>query len=294
MTLVGVISQLMAGLTRGSILFLLASGLSLVFGVNKVINFTHGSLYLIGMYVSFSVVNKVLVGLSFNFWLGLVLAPLCIAAIAALMEIFLFRRIYESEHLMQLVLAFGLVYIMNDIIRFAWGVVPLTVDRPRFLSGALRVAGGLVPTYSLLIIAVGVIVGIVLWIVIQKTNFGRLMRASAADPHMTRALGVRVPSVLTAVFSIGGFLAGFAGALNLPLGSATLGIDAEATNIAFIVVIIGGTGSIIGTAAAALCVGLVESFGIMLLPQYTIVWVYLLMVVVLLVRPYGLFGKKVV
>jgi branched-subunit amino acid ABC-type transport system permease component len=281
-----VLTQIISGMTRGSVFFLLASGLTLIFGVNKVINFTHGALYLLGMYISFSLVTKIFEALPFAFWLSLILAPMCIAGIAALMEIVFFRRIYGKEHL-------GLIYFMSDMMKYFWGPIPKTISRPDSLDGHIMLAGILVPTYNLLIIIIGVVVLIGLWVMIQKTGFGRLIRASASDPDMTRALGVKVGTVLTMVFTLAGFLAGFAGALNLPMSAASLGLDVETTILAFIIVVIGGAGSITGTMLASLSVGIVESLGIMLIPRLTIVLVYFVMVVVLLVRPHGILGKVV-
>ncbi len=285
-----IITQLLAGFSRASVLFLLSSGLSLIFGVNKVINFTHGSLYVLAMYLSFTLATK-LTALVFGFWLNLVLAPICVAAMATLLEVIFFRRVYDKEHLMQLVLAMGLVYVLGDVTKFIWGPLPKTIGMPDGFTGSFRAAGIIVPSYYLLVIAVGVATALCLWAIIQKTTFGRRIRASAADPNMAKALGVNVSAIKTAIFALGSFMAGFAGALNLPLSSASLGADAEATVLAFIIVIIGGAGSIMGTFVAALIVGIVESFGILIVPRFTIVVIYLVMVVVLLVRPYGIFGK---
>jgi len=285
-----IITQLLAGLSRASVLFLLSSGLSLIFGVNKVIAFTHGSLYVLTMYISFTLATK-MTTLLFGFWLSLLLAPLCVAAVATLLEVVFFRRVYDKEHLMQLVLAMGLVYVLGDVTKFIWGPLPKTIGMPDGFTGSVRAAGIIVPSYYLLVIAAGAATALSLWATIQKTSFGRRIRASAADPNMAKALGVNVSAIKTAIFALGSFMAGFAGALNLPLSSASLGADAEATVLAFIIVIIGGAGSIMGTFVAALIVGIVDSFGILVVPRFAIVVIYLVMVVVLLVRPYGIFGK---
>lgn len=293
MSLRGLILQLIVGLSRGSILFLLASGLTLIFGVNRVLNFAHGSLYLLGMYISFSLSTKILYALPFGFWISLILAPICVAAIGAVIEVVFFRRIYEKEHLIQLVLAFALIYILSDAVKFGWGVIPKTVDIPNELRGFVTVASTSVPIYYLFIIIMGITVGALLWVLIYKTGFGRLMRASAGDSNMTRALGVKVDSILTVLFALGSFLAGFAGALNVPTCAACPGMDVESSILAFIIVIIGGPGSVIGAAGAALSVGIVEAFGIMFVSRYTIVLIYFVMVVVLIMRPYGFSGRVV-
>ena len=250
----------------------------------------HGSLYVLAMYISFTLATK-MITLASSFWLNLILAPICVAAIATLIEVALFRRVYAKEHLMQLVLAFGLVYILGDIMKFIWGPIPKTVGMPEGFSGSFRMGGIILPSYHLLVITVGTATAVGLWAAIQRTSFGRRTRASAADPNMARALGVNVSAIKSAVFALGSFLAGFAGGLNLPLSSASLGVDVEATVLAFIIVIIGGAGSIAGTFVAALIVGIVDSFGILFVPRFTIVVIYFLMVIILLVRPYGIFGR---
>lgn len=285
-----IITQLFAGLSRASVLFLLSSGLSLIFGVNKVINFMHGSLYLMGMYLSFTLVTKVITS-TFGFWINLILAPMFIAAIAALIEVIFFRRVYEKEHLMQMVLASGLVYIMGDTMKFVWGPIAKAINLPPGFDGSFVVAGIVLPKYFLLVIAIGWAFAVSLWVIIQKTRFGREMRASATDPNTTKALGVNVSAVKTSVFALGSFMAAFAGALNLPLSAASLGADLEATILAFIIVIIGGVGSMFGSFVAALVVGIAEAFGIMFLPQFTIVLIYFIMVIILLTRPYGILGR---
>jgi branched-subunit amino acid ABC-type transport system permease component len=252
----------------------------------------HGSLYLLAMYISFSLATEVFQSLQFGFWLSLIFGPMCIAAIGGLTEVILFRHLYAKEHLMQMVLAMALVYIIGDVIKLSWGVMAKTISTPPGFTGNVEVAGSVVPTYFLLVIGIGIAVAISLWVIVNKTRFGRLMRASATDPSMTKALGVNVPWVMTAVFVLGSFLAGFAGVLNFPMSSASLGSDMEATIVAFIIVIIGGTGSVMGTFVAGLLVGIVEAIGIMFFPQVTIVFIYLLMVAIILVRPYGIFGRS--
>lgn len=293
-------TQLAAGVTRASIFFLLASGLTLVFGVVRLINFAHGSLYMLGMYLTYTFASILFNQSPFGFWLSLLLAPLCVAIIGGVIEVTLLRRVYEqrigygmAQHLMQLLLTFALIYIFSDIFRIFWGVLMKPVSRAGQLSGYIIIAKGIVPTYNLFVIIVAVGVAVILWVVLNKTRFGRVTRAAANDPDMTGALGVKVDTVFTGIFVMGAFLAGFAGSISAPLGGATLGVDVEMAVLAFIIVIIGGVGSISGAALAALIVGIIEAFGIMYLPRFVLVFIYAVMVGVLMVRPYGLFGKEV-
>ncbi len=291
MDLSNLITQLFAALTRGSIFFLLASGLTLVFGITKVINFAHGSFYALSMYITFSLTQEILLRSLFPSWLNVILALISVVGIGALLEVILLRRLYKEEHLMQLLLTFALVYILSDSMKLIWGTIPKSVSPPDFFVGSIEIAGGIVTLYNLFVIASGIGIGIGLWAILQETRFGIVARAAASDAETTRALGIDVNSVYTGVFSLGIFLAAVAGTLNLPLSSAALGIDVDMTILAFVIVIIGGVGSVGGAAIAALIVGLVETFGIMYIPRLTIALVYIIMVVMLIVRPFGIFGR---
>ena len=291
MDLSNLITQLFAALTRGSIFFLLASGLTLVFGITKVINFAHGSFYALSMYLTFSLTKEILLRSLFPPWLNVILALISDVGLGALLEVILLRRLYKEEHLMQLLLTFALVYILSDSMKLIWGTIPKSVSPPDFFAGSIEVAGGIVTLYNLFVIASGIGIGIGVWAILQGTRFGIVARAAASDAETTRALGIDVNSVYTGVFSLGIFLAAVAGTLNLPLSSAALGIDVDMTILAFVIVIIGGVGSVGGAAIAALIVGLVETFGIMYIPRLTIALIYIIMVVMLIVRPFGIFGR---
>ena len=263
MDLSNLITQLFAALTRGSIFFLLASGLTLVFGITKVINFAHGSFYALSMYITYSLTKEILLLSPFAPWLNVILALISVVGLGAVLEVILLRRLYKEEHLMQLLLTFALVYILSDSMKLIWGTIPKSVSPPDFFAGSIRIAGGIVTSYNLFVIAAGIGIGIGLWAILQRSRFGIVARAAASDAETTRALGIDVNAVYTGVFAMGIFLAGVAGTLNLPLSSAALGIDVEMTILAFVIVIIGGVGSVGGAAIAALIVGLVETFGIM-------------------------------
>ena len=290
MDLSNLITQLFAALTRGSIFFLLASGLTLVFGITKVINFAHGSFYALSMYITYSLTKEILLLSPFAPWLNVILALISVVGLGAVLEVILLRRLYKEEHLMQLLLTFALVYILSDSMKLIWGTIPKSVSPPDFFAGSIRIAGGIVTSYNLFVIAAGIGIGIGLWAILQRSRFGIVARAAASDAETTRALGIDVNAVYTGVFAMGIFLAGVAGTLNLPLSSAALGIDVEMTILAFVIVIIGGVGSVGGAAIAALIVGLVETFGIMYIPRLTIALIYIIMVVMLIVRPFGILG----
>lgn len=283
------LNQFLSGLTRAGVLFMLASGLTLIFGVARVINFAHGSLYMVAVYLTYSFFRLFGPG-GIGFWLSLVGVALCLAVIGAVIEAGLIRRIYAREHLQQLLLTFALIYVIGDVVKFVWGITPKSVSRPPFLEGSIAVPGGIFPVYNLFVIGLAAAVGIALWLLLARTKLGWLIRAVAADMEMTDALGVNVPRLLTLVFALGALLVGLGGAAAAPLTAAALGMDVEIVILCFIVVIIGGAGSLLGAAVAALLVGVLEAFGILALPQFAVVFIYALMAVVMVVRPWGLFG----
>ncbi|MBI4591812.1 MAG: branched-chain amino acid ABC transporter permease [Candidatus Rokubacteria bacterium] len=283
------LNQFLSGLTRAGVLFMLASGLTLIFGVARVINFAHGSLYMVAVYLSYSFLRLFGPG-GMGFWLSLVAVALSLALIGGAIEAGLIRRIYGREHLQQLLLTFALIYIIGDAVKFVWGITPKSVSRPPFLEASIPVPGGSFPVYNLFVIGLAALVGVGLWLMLARTKLGWLIRAVAADIEITEALGVNVPRLLTLVFMVGTLLVGVGGAAAAPLTVGALGMDVEIVILCFIVVIIGGAGSLLGAAVAALLVGLLEAFGILALPQFAVVFIYALMAVVMIVRPWGLFG----
>jgi len=283
------LNQCLSGLTRAGILFMLASGLTLIFGVARVINFAHGSLYMLAVYLSYTFLRLFGPG-GVGFWLSLGAVAASLALIGGALETGLIRRVYGRDPLQQLLLTFALVYIIGDVVKFVWGITPKSVSRPPFLEGGIPVPGGSFPVYNVFVIALAAAVGAGLWLMLARSRLGWLIRAVAADIEITDALGVNVPRLLTLVFMLGGLLVGVGGAAAAPLTAGALGMDVEIVILCFIVVIIGGAGSLLGAAVAALLVGLLESFGILLLPQFAVVFIYALMAGVMIVRPWGLFG----
>lgn len=282
-------AQALSGLTNASFLFLMASGLSLIFGVLRILNFAHGSLYMVGAYIAYQFV--VWFGPSeLTFWGAVVLAATIVAILGGLIERFLLRHLYSREELYQLLFTYALVLFFTDLVKLIWGVEQHSVSRPPSLSASSSLLGTTLPDYNLFIILLGPAIALVLWVVLQRTKAGRLIRAAALDREMLEALGVNVNRLYLGTFVLGSFLAGLAGALVAPVAAIVPGMDAEIIIALFIIVVIGGLGSFWGTFLGAVIYGLVFSFGILLMPRFSLFAVGALMVAVLILRPTGLLG----
>lgn len=284
--------QILSGVSRGMILFVVASGLTLIFGVLRIANFAHGSFYMLAAFVTFSVTKLVGAG-DFGFLAALVIAPLAVAVFGGLFEVFLLRRIMQREHLYQLILTFAITLIVSDGIKMVWGGDYRSVSRPPSLDGAVEMLGRPFPVYYVLVIAIGILIAILLTQLMERTRFGRTLNAAVVDPEMVGALGIDVPRLQTIVFVLGAWLAGLGGTLAAPVGSIAIGIDNAIIIESFAVVIIGGVGSVPGAFAAALLVGIVQSVGIMVAPRLAIAFIFLALCAVLLLRPQGLLGRRV-
>ncbi len=280
--------QLLTGLSRAAILFIVASGLSLVFGALRIVNIAHGSFYMVGAFASVTIA-KTLGGMA-GFVLAAVAAPLIVAALAALVEFVALRRLYEAEHLLQLLATFAFVLIVADAVQWLWGERPKSVAQPRLIGGAMDIGGVIFPRYGIFLIGVAVVLALALWLLMARTGLGRDIRAAVSDPEMLRMVGVNVPLLFTVVFAVGGGLAGLGGMLAAPQSTAHLGMDVDIIVESFAVVIIGGLGSLLGTAVGALLVGVTFAFGIQFFPHAALAIVFVVMVAVLVWRPWGLFG----
>jgi branched-chain amino acid transport system permease protein len=300
MTLSGLIVQLLNGLAGASSLFLVGAGLSLIFGVTRIVNFAHGSFYMLGIFIAYTLVDKL--GGSAWFWPSLLLAALAVGAIGALVEVLLLRRVYRAPELFQLLATFALMLVIKDAALWWWGPEDLLGPRAPGLAHAVPILGRMFPTYDLFLIAVGPLVLGALWLLLTRTRWGTLVRAATQDREMVGALGVNQAWLFTGVFALGTMLAGLGGALQLPREPANLGLDLLTIGDAFVVVVVGGMGSIPGAYVAALliaeikavCVGLgtVDVGGISFsFSKLTLVVEFLVMAVVLVVRPWGLLGK---
>lgn len=281
--------QFLTGLASAASLFLVASGLSIIFGVTRIVNFAHGAFYMLGAYVAYTLTER-LEG-AFGFWGGLVLAGLIIAVLGALLEMTLLRRIYRAPELFQLLATFGVTLMVQDIVVMIWGPEDLVGRRAPGFRGAVEILGQMVPSYDLFLIALGPIVLGLLWLLFHRTRWGVLVRAATQDRDMVAALGVNQKWLFTSVFALGVFLAGIGGALQLPRDAVSHAMDLRIIVEVFVVVVIGGLGSVFGAFVAAIIVSELNAFGILIMPTISLVLVFLVMAAVLVVRPWGLFGK---
>jgi len=283
-------SQFMGGLTTAMFLFLIASGLSLVFGVMRVLNFAHGSFYMLGAYLAWQAVEW-LQPTAEGFWPAALFAALGVALLGAIVERLLLRHLYGREELYQLLFTYALVLILGDAAKFIWGTRQLSVSTPPVLAGSIQVFGTTQPLYSLFVIALGPAIAIAGWLVLHRTGLGRMVRAASYDREMLDALGANVGALYTGMFVVSAFLAGLSGALVTPIQSIVPGMDVLIIVQAFIVVVIGGLGSFWGTFWGSVIYGQVLSFGILIFPGFSLFSVFALMAVILIVRPWGLFGR---
>ena len=293
--------QLVNGLADASTLFLVAAGLSLIFGVTRIVNFAHGSFYMFGIYVAYTFASRFghTVG---GYWFSVLAAALVVAVLGALVEMIVLRRIYQAPELFHLLATFALVLIFRDAALWLWGPEDLFGPRSPHLGGAINLLGHPLPTYDIALIIIGPLVLLLLWYALTRTRWGTLVRAATQDREMLGALGINQAWLFTGVFFVGAFLAGLGGALQGPRMSANLSLDLETIGNAFVVVVVGGMGSIPGAFVAALliaeikalCIGIghVSIGGIdFSLSRFTLVAEFVVMAVVLVVRPWGLFGR---
>jgi branched-chain amino acid transport system permease protein len=286
------IIQFLNGLASASSLFLVAAGLSIIFGVTRIVNFAHGSLYMLGAYLAVSLTGWLGGATSaWGFWLALLLAALLVAGLGALIEIVLLRRIYQAPELFQLLATFGLVLIVGQLVIIVWGPEDLIGPRAPGLDGWVGVLGQRFPQYELVLIVLGPLVLGALYALFHHTRWGILVRAATQDREMVGALGVNQAWLFTSVFALGAGLAALGGALQLPRDAVTHDMDLRIIADAFVVVVVGGMGSVLGAFLAALLIGELTAFGIWVFPQITLVLTFLIMAVVLVVRPWGLLGR---
>lgn len=296
----GLVVQLLNGLAGASSLFLVAAGLSLIFGVTRIVNFAHGSFYMVGVYVAYVLVDKLE---WLGFWFAVPIAAITVGLLGVIVEMTLLRRIYRAPELFQLLATFALVLVIKDGVLWLFGPEELLGPRAPGMTGSVEILGRQFPTYDLFLIVVGPIVLGLLWTLLTRTRWGTLVRAATQDREMVGALGVNQAWLFTAVFALGAMLAGLGGALQLPREPANLEMDLHIIGSAFVVVVVGGMGSITGAFIAALLIseikaiciwlGLIEVFGIEIsFSKLTLVAEFVVMAVVLVVRPWGLMGKQ--
>jgi branched-chain amino acid transport system permease protein len=275
------------GLAYAGLLFLVSAGLTLVFGMMNVLNFAHAAMYMLGAYFSYTLLQA-----TDQFWLSLMVCPILLFVIGALIERFLLRRVHVYGHLHELLLTFGLAYIITEVVKLAWGNFPLAVNIGGFLGDTVEIVGITYPVYRIFIFVCAVFVGTMMALILYKTRLGIILRAAVNDSEMVNALGFNVPRIFMGVFAFGAALSGFAGVIAGPLLSTYPGMAHEILIDAFVVIVVGGFGSLGGAVVASLIIGELQSFGVLLFPKLSLALVYLLMAAVLIVKPSGLFGEK--
>jgi branched-chain amino acid transport system permease protein len=281
--------QFLTGLASAASLFLVASGLSIIFGVTRIVNFAHGAFYMLGAYVAFTLTERF--SGAIGFWGGIIVAALIVAALGVLVEMLLLRRIYHAPELFQLLATFGLTLMVEDLVVLIWGPSDLLGRRAPGLKGAVDFFGQNIPSYDLFLIVLSPAILGILWLMFRRTRWGVLVRAATQDRDMVAALGVNQKWLFTSVFALGVFLAALGGALQIPRDAVHHALDLRIIVDVFVVVVIGGLGSIIGAFVAAVLVSELNAFGILIFPKISIILVFLVMAAVLILRPWGLFGR---
>jgi branched-chain amino acid transport system permease protein len=281
------LDQLLNGLVYGILLFLTAAGLSLIFGLMNVVSLAHGSFFMLGGYIGFTVFR-----LTHSFWLAFLLAPVPVAAAGIAMEMVFLRPLYRRGHLEQVLLTFGFTFIFLDLVQTIWGRDVLALPQPAALDGVIALGTGVFSTYRLFLIAVGFVTALLLWLFLERSRLGARVRAGVDDPAMAGGLGVNIPALFTTIFGAGVALAALGGVAAGPIFGMYPGEDAEILIPAFIVIVVGGMGSLRGAFVGSLLIGEADTFGKAYVPQIALFLIYLVMAVVLLVRPQGLFGIK--
>jgi len=280
--------QLMHGLVYGMLIFMVTSGLTLVLGMMGILNITHAAFYMLGAYFGYSL------ALSLNsFWLSLLISPLIVSGLAVIIERFFLRGTYGGGHIPQVLLTFGLFFIISELVRLIWGSTPLRLAEPALLEGGISFMGRVFPIYRLFIIGFSSLIFLAMALLLLRTRIGVIIRAAVSDADMVEALGNNVPAYFVGVFAVGAFLAALAGVIAAPLLSVFSGMGDQVLIDCFVVVIIGGFGSLVGALIASLMIGQLQAFGSLWFPELALVLQFLLMVVVLVIRPTGLLGEEI-
>lgn len=287
LTLSALCIQLLVGLSKATILFIVASGLTLILGVLRIPNLAHGSLYMIGAFATYSIATAFGPG-KLGFWLALLLAPLVVALIGLAMERGLFRFLYQRDHLMLLLFTFAFVLVFGDLVKMVWGSDYRSLAVPGVFKGSFTLLGLPFPRYNLFLLLLGPLFAVGLWFFTTRTRLGKVSRAAATDREMVGAVGINVNLIYAAVFVLACYLAGIGGALVAPTQNITQGMDQSIIIEVFLIVIIGGLGNVWGALLGALIFGLTDAVGALVAPQVSIVFPYLAVIAVLIVRPRGL------
>jgi len=281
------LAQAMHGLVYGMLIFMVASGLSLVFGMMGVLNISHAAFYMLGAYLAYSI--TLFLG---SFWISLLISPLIVGGLGILIERYLLRKVYRRGHTAELLLTFGLFFILAELVLIIWGSAPLRVAVPKLFDGEISLMGTTYPNYRLFILGFSCLVLFGMALILMRTRLGIIVRAAVSDVVMEEALGVNVSSVFMWVIGGGAALAAIAGVIAAPFVSTYPGMGFEILMDCFVVIVVGGFGSLLGVFIGSLMIGELQSFGILWVPQLAMVFQFLLMVVILIIRPTGLFGEK--
>lgn len=285
MSLSFLLSQFLNGLSYGVLLFLLAVGLSVILGLMNVVNLAHGALFVLGAYVGVSVIDA-----SGSFWLALLIAPLLVGIVSGVLELML-RPLYRRTPLDQALLTVGIAFIAGDAFKWIWGSDIYNIQAPANLSGAVDILDYPMPEYRLFLIGFGLVLALFLWLLLERTRVGAIVRAGVSDRQMVSALGINVGTVFFAVFVLGGWLAGLSGVLAAPLMGAYPTLDFSVTLLALVIVVVGGMGTFRGSFWGSVLIGQAETFGKVFLPGVVMVLIFAIMVLILIMRPQGLFGR---
>lgn len=277
--------QTLNGVSFGMLLFLLSAGLSLIFGLMRIINLAHGSFYLLGAYLGIAIM-----GATGSFWFALAFAPVAVAGISVVLQRLLLNRVAGNE-LGQVLMTFGFLLIASDLSLWIWGGAPLMLEKPPVFDASVKLAGAAFPVYRLMITVVGMTAALGLWLLIERTRIGAIVRAGVDDREMVQGIGINLPLVTSLVFALGALLAGLSGVLAGPILGVYPGADFAVVMFAFAVVVIGGLGSLNGAFWGSLFVGLVDNFGKAMFPEFAMFTIFVPMAIVLAVRPTGIFGK---
>jgi branched-subunit amino acid ABC-type transport system permease component len=280
-------SQLLNGIAYGTLLFLLSAGLSLIFGLMNVVSLAHGSFFMLGAVIGFTIVK-----LTGSYWLALLIAPLPVIVLGVAMELLFMRRLYARGHLDQVLLTFGFTFVFADLVKWIWGADIKSLRIPDSLQGMVPLFGTVFPVYRLFLIGFGIALAVALWLFLERTRIGTMIRAGVDDSAMANGLGINVSLLFTSIFALGAGLAALAGVAAGPIVGIYLGMDVDIMVPAFIVIVVGGMGSLRGAFVGSMLIGIVDTMGKALFPDAALFLIYLLMVVVLLSRPQGLFGVQ--
>lgn len=290
MVIENIIRQFLSGLSLAMVVFITAAGLSLIFGTLRVLNLAHGSIYMLGAFLCYWLTSTFsqIPGI---FWWALILAPIGAALFGGAIEILLLRRIYGLHIMYQWILTFGLVLFIGDMCKLIWGVEIHMVSPPWPFQGSANIWGVFFPSYNIFVILVGIFIFLGLWALLRYTKLGKIIRAATYNSEMVNALGINIPLVYTGVFMLGCWLAGLGGSLMAPMSAVILGMDASIIIECFIIVVIGGLGSTLGAFLGAIIFGLAYALGIVIVPKVAIGLGFIIMAIILIIRPWGLMGR---